>query len=187
MFGFCVPYCWTAALTFVFVNSRGVLPKDMLEHAHLSILQGRFHQDAHCITPVSVRQCWGLKHPPSMYMCDYKCKHLSCLSVGVLAEDLCALVFASASSHVCAQATETAVAVSSTKSCCFLFKKPLTFELLEHRLTSHFDLSPSQLESRLVIPSLRSLRMFTNPWACPRIFSHTCISRNSPLNLRRDK
>ncbi|KAI9543395.1 hypothetical protein NQZ68_012044 [Dissostichus eleginoides] len=27
-------------------------------------------------------------------------------------------------------------------------RKPLTFELLEHRLTTHFDLSPSQLASR---------------------------------------
>ncbi|XP_078131952.1 uncharacterized protein zbtb4 isoform X1 [Sander vitreus] len=40
------------------------------------------------------------------------------------------------------------IAASALCSHCFLFKKPLTFELLEHCLTSHFDLRPSQLESR---------------------------------------
>lgn len=66
-------------------------------------------------------------------------------------------------------------------------RKPLTFELLERRLSSHFDLGPSQLESRLVIPSLRSRRMFAIPWARPGIYSHTCISWNRALNSRRKK
>lgn len=77
------------------------------------------------------------------------------------------------------------IAASALCSHCFLFKKPLTFELLEHCLTSHFDLRPSQLESKLVIPFLRSLRMFTNPWAFLRMYSHTFIRRK--LDLRRNK
>lgn len=88
---FSLPYCWIAALTFVFVNSREVLAKDMLQHAHLSPFQGRFHQVTHCAAPVSVRQRRGLKHP-FICVCDYQCKHLSCLSVHVLAENWCAVV-----------------------------------------------------------------------------------------------
>lgn len=61
--GFSVPYCWIAALTFVLVNSREVLAKDMLQHAHLSPCEGRIHQVTHCTAPVSVRQCCGLNRP----------------------------------------------------------------------------------------------------------------------------
>lgn len=60
-----------------------------------------------------------------------KCKHLSCLSEHVLAENACAVVSLFLSSYFSAAASSL---WSLRCRCCFLFKKPLTFELLQRRL-----------------------------------------------------
>lgn len=52
-------------------------------------------------------------------------------------------------------------------------RKPLSFELLERRLTSHFDVSPSQLESRLVIPFFEITEDVYEALSMPQdIFTH---------------
>lgn len=75
----------------------------------------------------------------------------------VLAGDLCAWV-SCCPSVLCAQDAETGVASSPLQSRRFLFKKPPSFEVLQCRSTSCFDLDPSQPENRLVISSFISTR-----------------------------
>lgn len=86
------------------------------------------------------------------HLCARKCKHLPRLSAHVLAETLRAVV-SCCPSGLCAQDAETGIAPSSLRSHRFLFKKPPSFEVLQCRSTSCFDLSPSQPENRFVISS----------------------------------
>lgn len=91
------------------------------------------------------------------HLCGRECKQPPRLSAHVLAGDLCAWV-SRCPSVLCAQDAETGVASSPLQSRRFLFKKPPSFEVLQCRSTSCFDLGPSQPENRLVISSFISTR-----------------------------